>query len=746
MWRGDPGPSPRSGAPPPAAAREDVNVVLRIRPLSASEEADHAVAGLDTALRAASETSAEFVLGATTTTFSFSHVLDEHTTQEATFRTAALPLIEDVLAGRNALLFTYGVTNSGKSHTMQGPPGDRGLVPRCLESLLAGLEGARAPRFSMYSDSMNQIFLQTDEQREADLKRFGRGAMSPGRAAADAIRPAVPDAGRHLFTVFLSYVEVYGDRVYDLLEAPGQDARPAREPRKLREANGRTFVSDVTEVEVHDLAEARELVARGNGSRQTASTAVNATSSRSHSVLTLRVARIPRGRAGRALRDPGLLHISQLSLVDLAGTERADRTQTRGQRQREAGDINVSLLALRQCFEALRRSKRTGRAQVVPYRDSSLTRLFRNYFEGDGRVTMLVCASPAAADAEETRHVLQCGVMASTLTTPASSTGPALGSALRRRPLDDDDGVAHRAKRVAICLDAEPAAAVAALMHSEEDVLATGQSMRQALDAYAQAHHAQYTTRLQDLQARGASLRDAIEAMEVDNVQLRARAALLAEEKQTAQEAAVALQREFNALVRKHDDVLAQLSGQQMQCVRVAEEKVQLERTLASERLAWQRERESLTIETIRQAAEADSLREAIELRDMQHAQENQVLAASSNRLRSRAQVERTRSAKMANKLAVLRDILEASDAQPAQQGSLVDSLPDPPGYLARAAEVRAPARAAQAAANVGSDYRTTEEIRAQLSAARPAGPAGTAAMTPMLTPIRRRDATSRRL
>eukprot|EP00047_Mylnosiga_fluctuans_P023869 m.147599 g.147599 ORF g.147599 m.147599 type:complete len:104 (-) comp9709_c1_seq5:245-556(-) len=81
-----------------------------------------------------------------------------------------------------------------------------------------------------------------------------------------------------------------------------------------------------------------------------------------------------------------------------------------------------------------------------------------------------------------------------------------------------------------------------------------------------------------------------------------------------------------------------------------------------------------------------------------------------------------------------------------AQQGSLVDSLPDPPGYLARAAEVRAPARAAQAAANVGSDYRTTEEIRAQLSAARPAGPAGTAAMTPMLTPIRRRDATSRRL
>eukprot|EP00047_Mylnosiga_fluctuans_P023872 m.147647 g.147647 ORF g.147647 m.147647 type:complete len:132 (-) comp9709_c1_seq8:456-851(-) len=123
-----------------------------------------------------------------------------------------------------------------------------------------------------------------------------------------------------------------------------------------------------------------------------------------------------------------------------------------------------------------------------------------------------------------------------------------------------------------------------------------------------------------------------------------------------------------------------------MQCVRVAEEKVQLERTLASERLAWQRERESLTIETIRQAAEADSLREAIELRDMQHAQENQVLAASSNRLRSRAQVERTRSAKMANKLAVLRDILEASDAQPAQQVRGVHISPQRAPYLCRTA------------------------------------------------------------
>ncbi len=98
--------------------------------------------------------------------------------------------------------------------------------------------------------------------------------------------------------------------------------------------------------------------------------------------------------------------MSQLSLVDLAGSERSSRTGNVGDRMKETGHINTSLMVLRQCIEQLRENQRGMRPpgvpdNLVPYRDSKLTYLFKNYFAGEGKVRMVVCLSPAAADYEE---------------------------------------------------------------------------------------------------------------------------------------------------------------------------------------------------------------------------------------------------------------------------------------------------------------------------------------------------------
>ena len=45
--------------------------------------------------------------------------------------------------------------------------------------------------------------------------------------------------------------------------------------------------------------------------------------------------------------------------------------------------------------------------QIVPYRDSKLTLLFKNYFDGEGKVKMIVCVSPSASDYDETIHVMR---------------------------------------------------------------------------------------------------------------------------------------------------------------------------------------------------------------------------------------------------------------------------------------------------------------------------------------------------
>ena len=122
------------------------------------------------------------------------------------------------------------------------------------------------------------------------------------------------------------------------------------------------------------------------------------------------------------------LVVSQLSLVDLAGSERTNRTKNTGQRLREAGkvwgmrfcacsetlseifitcnyilgNINNSLMCLRTCLEILRENQQNGSNKIVPYRDSKLTHLFKNYFDGDGQVRMIVCVNPKVEDYDET--------------------------------------------------------------------------------------------------------------------------------------------------------------------------------------------------------------------------------------------------------------------------------------------------------------------------------------------------------
>ena len=101
------------------------------------------------------------------------------------------------------------------------------------------------------------------------------------------------------------------------------------------------------------------------------------------------------------------MHVSQLSLVDLAGSERTKRTKNTGSRLREAGSINSSLMALRNCIVTLRENIISGTRKMVPYRDSKLTLLFKNYFEGNGKIKMILCLNPSSVEFDETINVLK---------------------------------------------------------------------------------------------------------------------------------------------------------------------------------------------------------------------------------------------------------------------------------------------------------------------------------------------------
>ncbi|XP_053220531.1 kinesin-like protein KIF23 isoform X9 [Podarcis raffonei] len=370
--------------------------------------------------------------------YSFKEVFNVGGTQKHVFDVVAKPLVDDLIHGKNGLLFTYGVTGSGKTYTMTGSPGDGGLLPRCLDMIFNSIGSLQAKRYVFKLDDKNGVEVQCDV--DALLERQKREAFQTPKAPSSKrqIDPEIADMINvqnnckaeevdedNVYSVFVSYIEIYNNYIYDLLEEGPFDpikpkwsscGTPVRsadfilpQSKILREdQNHNMYVAGCTEVEVKSTEEAFEVFWRGQKKRRIANTQLNRESSRSHSVFLIKLAQAPLDASGdNVLQDRELITFSQLSLVDLAGSERTNRTKAEGNRLREAGNINQSLMTLRTCIEALRENQTYGTNKMVPYRDSKLTHLFKNYFDGEGKVRMIVCVNPKAEDYDESLQVLR---------------------------------------------------------------------------------------------------------------------------------------------------------------------------------------------------------------------------------------------------------------------------------------------------------------------------------------------------
>lgn len=357
--------------------------------------------------------------------YSFKYVFDENTTQKELFNHVCLPLIHDALQGSNGLLFTYGITSSGKTHTMTGTPHDCGLLPRTLDVIFNSIKDVRAKKFVFKPDKMNGFDVQSPAEALSDQHKelgiFNRNKGRNKREIGDwcskvsdstVLQELIPDMA---FAVFVSYVEIYNNYIYDLLDDTPIDPKKPKYPSKmLREDEAHNmYVFGVNENEVRNAEEALEYFYKGYNKRKVSYTALNAESSRSHSVFTIRIVQAPLDPQGaEVLQDRNKLIVSQLSLVDLAGSERCVRTKnTVKNKLREAGNINTSLMLLRQCIEYLRDMQTLGITKLVPYRESKLTHLFKTFFEGEGKIKMIVCVNPQADYYDETIHVMKFAEM-----------------------------------------------------------------------------------------------------------------------------------------------------------------------------------------------------------------------------------------------------------------------------------------------------------------------------------------------
>lgn len=327
--------------------KEKVRVVCRVRPQNQKE----LNSGGSLCVRL-SETSIEVKSDEGQYTFSFDRVFGPESTQVEVFEYSAIPMIHDVLSGYNATIFAYGQTSSGKTFTMEGSDIRdevyRGIIPRTVEALFNGVSEA-------------------DEFIE--------------------------------FTFKVSYVEIYMEKIRDLL-----DVHRVKTNLAVREDKTKgIYIAGVTEEYVTSHEELLNFMATGAENRATAATGMNEGSSRSHSVFTITVSQTNNNNATSKS--------GKLVLVDLAGSEMVRKTNASGQQLEEAKTINKSLSALGQVIMALTDEK----ANHIPYRDSKLTRILQDSLGGNSKTVLIVACSPSSYNANETVSTLRFGTRAKSI-------------------------------------------------------------------------------------------------------------------------------------------------------------------------------------------------------------------------------------------------------------------------------------------------------------------------------------------
>ncbi|KAI9063194.1 kinesin-domain-containing protein [Trametes sanguinea] len=277
--------------------------------------------------------------------FIFDRVFRHDATQQEVYQGTAKPLLSNLLDGYNATIFAYGATGCGKTHTISGTDSDPGIIYLTMADLF-----------------------QEIEDRKED----------------------------YVIDVAVTFLEIYNEEIRDLLSEPGTPT--PRGGLQIRE-DKTVKVVGLTELRPATADEVKEIVLLGNSRRTQSPTHANETSSRSHAVLQVHVTQAPRTAAITEQRT-----MATLSIIDLAGSERAAATTNMGQRMVEGANINKSLLALGNCINALCESG--GAIRHVPYRNSKLTRLLKFSLGGNCKTVMIVCVAPTSAHFDDTHNTL----------------------------------------------------------------------------------------------------------------------------------------------------------------------------------------------------------------------------------------------------------------------------------------------------------------------------------------------------
>ncbi|OQR96253.1 kinesin-like protein [Achlya hypogyna] len=326
--------------------------------------------------------------------FSFDNIFWTQTSQEEVFESTSKPLVEYALRGINSCCFAYGQTGSGKTFSIFGETGEKdGIIPRCTDYLFDMIErNQQSDRPNKPEITLVVSFLEIYCDRVRDLGReyvqkTGRPVSYQQSSSADWYLRQKAMKRTDSTTSLLS------------TQSTKEDGRADYEKENLEiheDATGQVFVKDLSMIEVTRRDEVNVIVQMGLKLRSTHETKMNAVSSRSHTVFSIHVFQ-------HDLATNEVIS-GTLNMVDLAGSERLKKSESDGQRLKEALHINSSLSAVGKVVMSL---DPESRFNYIPYRDSKLTRLLQNSIGGNSFTILIATIHPMKEHYEECLSTMQ---------------------------------------------------------------------------------------------------------------------------------------------------------------------------------------------------------------------------------------------------------------------------------------------------------------------------------------------------
>ncbi|XP_063818119.1 kinesin-like protein KIF11 isoform X2 [Pseudophryne corroboree] len=335
---------------------KNIQVVVRCRPFNQLERKanSHSVLEFDAQRKEVSVRTGGINDKLGKKNYAFDMVFGPSAKQIEVYRSVVCPILDEVIMGYNCTVFAYGQTGTGKTFTMEG-------------------ERSADEEFTWEQDPLAGVIPRTLHQIFEKLSENGTE-----------------------FSVKVSLLEIYNEELFDLLSPSpdvGERLQMFDDPRNKRGV----IIKGLEEVTVHNKDEVYHILERGAAKRTTASTLMNAYSSRSHSVFSVTI-----HMKETTVDGEELVKIGKLNLVDLAGSENIGRSGAVDKRAREAGNINQSLLTLGRVITAL-----VERAPHIPYRESKLTRILQDSLGGRTKTSIIATVSPASINLEETVSTLE---------------------------------------------------------------------------------------------------------------------------------------------------------------------------------------------------------------------------------------------------------------------------------------------------------------------------------------------------